>query len=284
MQNNRFILASLLAFALTACGGGGGGDDGVQVNQPTQQGKNVQGYSGLITTWQTNGNPEQGTWKLSNQTTSPINSQNYKQFTFESRNFTIYEHDEIYSMSELEKLDKAAYDKINAQFQINGQDGDFTIAPTKGVRGTAYARYGMYWIGDANYKGTNALFYQGVETKDIPKNGEFTYLGKVVAIPVNNFEYGLEFTGNADFKVNFTEKKLTGTLGVGGWSSDFYNPKNIRLTEVKIAADIQGNSFNGTLNNVRTEGKFYGQNADNLAGSFHDQKQKLQGVFGGKKQ
>lgn len=141
MQNNRFILASLLAFALTACGGGGGGDDGVQVNQPTQQGDNVQGYSGLITTWQTNGNPEQGTWKLSNQTTSPINSQNYKQFTFESRNFTIYEHDEIYSMSELEKLDKAAYDKINAQFQINGQDGDFTIAPNKGVRGTAYARY-----------------------------------------------------------------------------------------------------------------------------------------------
>lgn len=94
----------------------------------------------------------------------------------------------------------------------------------------------------------------------------------------------MEFTGNADFKVNFTEKKLTGTLGVGGWSSDFYNPKNIRPTEVKIAVDIQGNSFNVTLNNVRTEGKFYGQNADNLAGSFNDQKQKLQGVFGGKKQ
>ena len=43
----------------------------------------------------------------------------------------------------------------------------------------------MYWIGDANYKGTNALFYQGVETKDMPKNGEFTYLGKVVAILLN---------------------------------------------------------------------------------------------------
>ena len=92
----------------------------------------------------------------------------------------------------------------------------YTIAPTDNAeRGTAYARYGIYYANTSELK----LFYQGRtvnENGGMPQTGTATYKGYAIAISpteINNtngaggFHYGL-----SSFNVDFAKKTLKGTL------------------------------------------------------------------------
>ena len=165
---------------------------------------------------------------------------------------------------------------------------EYSIAPTQGANGAAYARYGWY-------RGENpaeiGLFYQGNPTavSDMPTTGtNVTYKGYAMAVDINQQAQAIQnkqepnafYYGQSSFSVDFAHKKMTGTLNdwqvKGGFAA-----KN----KVDIAADIKANTFKGTANSTGTaEGKFYGANAQNLAGAFNDKSQNLQGVFGANKQ
>ena len=166
---------------------------------------------------------------------------------------------------------------------------EYGIAPSNPnitTRGTAYARYG-YTIVESNNTAQVKLFYQGnpTPTNEMPTTGGATYKGFAIAIDPNktiatNGE-GDSFFGLSELKADFANKKLTGTLN--DWQNK--HSDKVALKEVQIEADIRANTFKGTANGTGTaEGKFYGTNAQNLAGAFNDKSQNLQGVFGANKQ
>ena len=163
---------------------------------------------------------------------------------------------------------------------------DYTIAPTQGANGVAYARYGWY-------RGENpaevTFFYQGNATPDMPTTGtNVTYKGYAMATDMaqnaqaiqNKQEPNAFYYGQSTFNVDFANKKMTGTLN--DWKVKDGN--NAAKNKVDIAADIKANTFKGTANTGTAEGKFYGPKAQNLAGAFNDKSQNLQGVFGANKQ
>ena len=166
---------------------------------------------------------------------------------------------------------------------------EYVIAPSNPnitTRGTAYARYG-YTIVESNNTAQVKLFYQGnpTPTNEMPTTGGATYKGFAIAIDPNktiatNGE-GDSFYGLSELNADFANKKLTGILN--DWQNK--HSDKVALKKVQIEADIRANTFKGTANGTGTaEGKFYGANAQNLAGAFNDKSQNLQGVFGANKQ
>lgn len=113
-------------------------------------------------------------------------------------------------------------------------------------------------------------------------------------------DYNGEYGHSSEFTVNFKEKKLTGGL--------FSNLQDRHKGDVKktkrydIKADIHGNRFRGSATainkddeskakhpftsdaNDKLEGGFYGPNAEELAGKFLTDDNKLFGVFGAKRE
>lgn len=112
--------------------------------------------------------------------------------------------------------------------------------------------------------------------------------------------YSGEYGHSSEFTVNFKEKKLTGEL-----SSNLQDRHKGDVTKTKrydIKADIHGNRFRGSATAIdkakdsetkhpftsdaknRLEGGFYGPNAEELAGKFLTDDNKLFGVFGAKRE
>ncbi|EMT4988277.1 transferrin-binding protein-like solute binding protein [Neisseria gonorrhoeae] len=137
-------------------------------------------------------------------------------------------------------------------------------------------------------QGAQSMFLQGERTdeKEIPKDGNFVYLGTWYGhIAINGTSWTREASnqenGNrAKFDVNFKDKKITGTLTAA----------NRQEATFTIDAMIEGNGFKGTAktgdggfapdqNNstgthkvhiaeAKVQGGFYGPNAEELGGWF----------------
>ena len=110
------------------------------------------------------------------------------------------------------------------------------------------------------------IFYFGAETAeaDIPKTGVVTYKGN--ASRYDNLTASVKNVGKSELEANFDDKKIKGELALDGLR------RNISLKET----DIIGKGFNGVAvageNSIFTtrdgeyEGKFYGPNAEEVAG------------------
>lgn len=167
----------------------------------------------------------------------------------------------------------SATTKIN-QVVINGQAVDFipsgfTVGTLNmragnmdrvgGSSNLAYTRYGYIREGVG---GTPHLFAQGVETTTMPTTGTATYTGK--ATHLQNGQVGLV---DARFNVNYGTKNLTGTVGT-----------------TALSATITGNAFSGThANGISTTGRFYGNNAAELGGTYRNANGSIAGAYGAKK-
>ena len=164
--------------------------------------------------------------------------------------------------SEMDIIPSGIY--VGKTYSTDTSNYQMVIGGNNGQLGTAYARYGI--VVDKNAM-TGTVFYQGVPTSNMPQAGTATYKGNAIAfLPEQN----KVAAGESSFNVNFAKKTITGTLS--NWTE---NVKN-----VSISSTISGNTFKGSNN----QGKFYGTNAQNLAGSFADKTQKIQGAFGANKQ
>ena len=117
-------------------------------------------------------------------------------------------------------------------------------------------------------------------TTDMPTSGSATYVGQGVHGYANSGSaidtYRLS---NAKFNVNFADKSFEGTITPDDGKA-FGN-----INEVKLSAKIDGNQFNGkTAEGTEAVGRFYGNNASELAGSYVNEKASYIGVFGAQKQ
>lgn len=136
------------------------------------------------------------------------------------------------------------------------------------VNGYQNTRFGAVKLADE----TKAqVFYQGLQTPvaTMPKSGVAHYNGTAVTVNGNNqLTTGL----TSQFTANFGNKTLNGGI--------YQN--NAQL--VGIQATINGNTFQNTANaKVETQGAFFGNNAEELAGVFRDTQTQTTGAFGAKK-
>ena len=125
-------------------------------------------------------------------------------------------------------------------------------------------------FGYITHGGTDYVFSQGAFTENMPTSGSARYDGEAVV-----GRDGTAEVANADFNVNFGNRTVSGRI-----SAD--RDSDIRFDPVYIDARIRGNQFysDGT---VSSSGHFYGNNARELGGVFHDSRQQLRGSFGAKR-
>ena len=125
---------------------------------------------------------------------------------------------------------------------------------------------------------TDYVFYNGNLTRNMPNAGTGEYLGESLFIGVT--QYGER--GRSEFTVNFGDKTLTGRLDVPS------------IVTMDVNGRITDNSFTGTATPqpstyisssvANVEGKFYGDQAKEMAGLASPDDNAWVGAFGAQKQ
>ena len=275
MQNNRFILAGLLAIALTACGGGGGsGDSGVKVNDSVSGGDDA------------------------NTNTKIVGKQHYLDFPMTG--FSSVESDKLtkFNIKYLENGEVKTYTfdfeqdmpGFNSPWIDNSSDNLIVNGkkmPNIVLNNTlSYARFGM--IAGLDTQSQAILFHQGEVTpaNSIPVSGTATYKGDAFVVDMADANKRTT-DAKSEFDVDFAKKSVKGTISNINIDGKQYN--NVEIS-AKITKDnklalghyIGGSTDPKTLQ--RMDGAFYGKNADEMAGVFEDKQQNISGGFGAKKQ
>lgn len=113
------------------------------------------------------------------------------------------------------------------------------------------------------------LFSQGNVSSSVPVAGTVEYIGTVVHF--DNGEQnklknptGLSVINEVSFFADFTDKKVTGTVGGG----------------LNIEGKITDNQFSGEKDGVATYGYFYGDNANELGGTYKKTDGTSSGAYG----
>ena len=122
--------------------------------------------------------------------------------------------------------------------------------------------------------GNRYFFAQGLPTAvaQIPTAGKVEYKGGAVYKKDGEQNYSelSEMTATADF-----DKKVI-DINIAG--------KTNALPGMNFGGKISGNSFAGNANGIKTQGGFFGENAQEMTGLFINEADQARGAFGGIKQ
>ena len=136
------------------------------------------------------------------------------------------------------------------------------------VSNSAYTNSTFGYIND--YK-KNYIFSQGKRTTNMPITGVVRYKGDAAVGNITNIDIA-----NADFTADFGQKNLHGQITQKDKSSVYFSPIN-------ISANINGNTFDTGEKSVTSYGYFYGTDAAEVGGIFHDSEQSIYGSFGARR-
>ena len=267
MQNNRFILAGLLAIALTACGGGGSGDDNVKVNQSVSGGDNTTKIAG-----------RQSLVEYPTTTFSTLESDKLTKF-----NIKYLENSEVktFTFDSEQDIPGVQGRWINvSNITINGKKISNIVLNNS----LSYARFGMI----AGLETQAGLFYQGEVTpaNSIPVSGTATYKGDAFVVDMADANKRTT-DAKSEFDVDFAKKSVKGTISNIKIDGKQYNNVEISTNITKDNRLALGHYIGGSTDPKtlqRMDGAFYGKNADEMAGVFEDKQQNISGGFGAKKQ
>ena len=281
MKAQKVFSLTLLTFALAACGSGGGSGSGGGDNHPTHP---VQ-------------QPATQATQPATQATQPTTPETKPaQPTEEKPKNTITGH---YYNGFFGFASNISSNDINA-IRVWGIDIQLIDPAMKSANG---------WLSDSVDNRSNRIvsdflnharvglairqsdvvaFAQGKETvaENVPTVGKAHYKGQHILAIEHSQEvqeevkakYG-SFRGEALFDVDFANKKIAGSLELPtleGQTETAYLP---------VSATINGNTFekSGFIDDVSVKGKFYGENASEMAGVYQKM-DKFTGAFGAKKQ
>ena len=129
--------------------------------------------------------------------------------------------------------------------------------------------FGVYYD---TLTGNRYFFAQGLPTAvtQIPTAGQIEYKGGAVYKKDENYSELSEMTATADF-----DKKVI-DINIAG--------KTNALPGMNFGGKITGNSFAGDANGIKTQGGFFGENAQEMTGLFTNEADQSRGAFGGIKQ
>lgn len=202
----------------------------------------------------------------------------YKYYWVQIFNADIYNGKDFKMPYEFTERDNPTNPKPLEQLIVNGttvplpkaQSGSWQAINANGhtgwVNGYQHSRFGSVGKGNAQ----THLFYQGARTDDtkMPKSGQATYNGHALIIKNSTANTNAQ----SRFTANFGTRKLNGTIHQNN------------QTLYTLSADINGGAFASKAGaSVETQGAFFGQNAEELGGTFKDSKTDTKGVFGAKK-
>ena len=283
MKAQKVFSLTLLTFALAACGSGGGSGGGD--NQPTHPVQQPATQATQPATQATQ--PATQATQPATQATQPTKP---AQPTEEKPKNTITGHyyDGFFGFAS-----NVSSNDINT-IRVWGTDIQLIDPAMKSANG---------WLSDSVDNRSNRIvsdflnharvglairqsdvvaFAQGKETvaENVPTVGKAHYKGQHILTIEHSKEVQQEikakygsFRGEALFDVDFANKKIAGSLELPGTP---YLP---------VSATINGNTFENRafIDDVSVKGKFYGENASEMAGVYQKMDQ-FTGAFGAKKQ
>ena len=254
----KFGATALAALVLSACGSSGGGsnnNEATPANNQTQQ--NQSNPSAANNSAQPNQQASSGTGAA--LVASDSTSLSIRRVELKGYNTTSINVDGTNVAIGFPGI--SAGDWLNAK--ANGRDLKVCFGLTDSLddNGNAY------------------VFYNGNPTRNMPTSGSASYSGQsIISANVSALEHEGFYTGTSQFNVDFGNKTLNGSLGINN------------IQPVNINASISGNSFNGTATSSslpsagRVEGKFYGDQAKQLAGLAQANDNNWGAAFGAQKQ
>ena len=275
MKAQKVFSLTLLTFALAACGSGGGSGGGN--NQPIQPVQTAQPATQTTPSTQ-----------ATTAETKPVQSTETKP------TITGYYHNGFLGFAS-----NVSSNDINT-IRVWGTDIQLIDPAMKSANG---------WLSDSVDNLSNRIvsdflnharvglairqsdvvaFAQGKETiaENVPTVGKAHYKGQHILTIEHSKEVQQEikakygsFRGEALFDVDFANKKIAGSLELPtleGQTETAYLP---------VSATINGNTFENKafIDDVSVKGKFYGENASEMAGVYQKM-DKFTGAFGAKKQ
>ena len=164
------------------------------------------------------------------------------------------------------EIDPWSFEPYNDQYNLR-KEGQ-AILSNSNFKSSAF---GVYYYA---LTGNRYFFAQGLPTavSQIPTAGQVEYKGGAVYKKDGEQNYSelSEMTATADF-----DKKVI-DINIAG--------KTNALPGMNFGGKITGNSFAGNANGIKTQGGFFGENAQEMTGLFINEADQARGAFGGIKQ
>ncbi|WP_439257327.1 transferrin-binding protein-like solute binding protein [Lonepinella sp. BR2271] len=159
------------------------------------------------------------------------------------------------------------------------------------------AQWGMTVATSDGSKKGDYVYAQGYATdkSQIPNAGSATYKGRAILSvdeagkyydrDHNNHNHAVKNirAGDAQFEVDFANKSLAGTITPSAGTYFFDPVESNNFDPISLSAKIEGNRFTGTKDGTATNGQFYGENAQEMAGVFSNTDKNLLGSYGARK-
>ena len=163
-------------------------------------------------------------------------------------------------------MDPWTYEAYDDQYNLRKEEQ--AILSNSNFKSSAF---GAYYD---TLTGNRYFFAQGLPTAvaQIPTAGQVEYKGGAVYKKDGEQNYSelSEMTATADF-----DKKVI-DINIAG--------KTNALPGMNFGGKISGNSFAGNANGIKTQGGFFGENAQEMTGLFINEADQARGAFGGIKQ
>jgi len=139
------------------------------------------------------------------------------------------------------------------------------ILSNSNFKSSAFGTYSDYLI-------DQYFFAQGNPTAlaQIPTSGKVEYNGGAVYKKDGDFSQMTGMTATADFASKAIDINI--------------KEKGKLVPDMKFGGKITGNSFAGEVNGIKTQGGFFGENAQEMGGLFTNEADQSRGAFGGIKQ
>ena len=163
-------------------------------------------------------------------------------------------------------MDPESFEPYNDQYNLRKERQ--TILSNSNFKSSAF---GAYYD---TLTGNRYFFAQGLPTAvaQIPTSGQVEYKGGAVYKKDGEQNYSelSEMTATADFATKVIDINIAG--------------KTNALPGMNFGGKITGNSFAGNANGIKTQGGFFGENAQEMTGLFINEADQARGAFGGIKQ
>ena len=164
------------------------------------------------------------------------------------------------------EMDPESFEPYDDQYNLRKERQ--TILSNSNFKSSAF---GAYYD---TLTGNRYFFAQGLPTAvaQIPTSGQVEYKGGAVYKKDGEQNYSelSEMTATADFATKVIDINIAG--------------KTNALPGMNFGGKISGNSFAGNANGIKTQGGFFGENAQEMTGLFVNEADQARGSFGGIKQ
>ena len=164
------------------------------------------------------------------------------------------------------EMDPESFEPYDDQYNLRKERQ--TILSNSNFKSSAF---GAYYD---TLTGNRYFFAQGLPTAvaQIPTSGQVEYKGGAVYKKDDEQNYSelSEMTATADFATKVIDINIAGETNA--------------LPGMNFGGKISGNSFAGNANGIKTQGGFFGENAQEMTGLFINEADQARGAFGGIKQ